>query len=150
MKVISLHQIEVTSECNLRCVYCLWPTMTRPKVHLSDADFAGALGWLDHYLAQGTQGEVVMFGTGEPFLHPHFVEMCAAVRQRIGPSRRILTTTNGIPVTAAHVAALQPLNVRVYVSLHRPEKAAHAVHLLQDAGLRVNRSEQNGLREEWH
>jgi hypothetical protein len=131
----TLQQIEVTTRCQLHCTYCLQPRLTRPRQDISAADWTAALGWVEHFVKRGTQGELVLFGTGEPFLHPAFVEMATAARKVIGPDRRLLTTTNGLCVTADLVRRLQPLNVRVYVSLHRPELAASAVFGFQEAGL---------------
>ena len=138
MLATTLHQIEVTSRCNLACRYCLHPIMLRPKVDMSDATWASCMRWLRHYVAAGTQGELVLSGTGEPTLHPRLPEMAMEARQILGPSRRLLTTTNGLAVTPELVAALRPSGIRVYVSLHRPEKAERAVALLSEAGLFVD------------
>lgn len=135
MIATSLHQIEVTSTCNLRCAYCLWPTMTRPKVHISEAHWQAALTWVRHFVRHGTQGELLLFGTGEPFLHPDFPRFAMEAREVIGPGRRLVTTSNGLAVTPELVDALRPSGIRVYVSLHRPEKAEKAARLLWHAGL---------------
>lgn len=131
----TLHQIEVTSRCNLACRYCLHPILTRPKQDMAAETWQAAMRWLRHFVAAGTQGELVLSGTGEPTLHPRLAEMALEARQIIGPNRRLLTTTNGLAVTPELVAALVPSQIRVYVTLHRPEKAEQAVWLLQQAGL---------------
>jgi MoaA/NifB/PqqE/SkfB family radical SAM enzyme len=93
------------------------------------------LRWLSHFVGHGTQGELVLSGTGEPTLHPRLPEMAMQARRVLGPHHRLMTTTNGIAVTPALVEALKPSQIRVYVSLHRPELAEVAVALLQQAGL---------------
>jgi hypothetical protein len=94
-----------------------------------------ALAWVRFYVRRGTQGELVLFGTGEPLLHPDFIELVAEARAAIGPMRRLMTTTNGLLVTDALIAAVKPYNLRVYVSIHQPAKATPAVHALHRAGL---------------
>ena len=131
----TLHQIEVTSQCNLRCVYCLHPIMSRAKQHMTTHVWLNALRWVQHFVDAGTQGELVLSGTGEPTLNPRLPEMAREARYVIGPKRRLVTTTNGLAVTPELVEALKPSDIRVYVSLHRPEKAEAAVHLLEAAGL---------------
>lgn len=131
----TLHQIEISSRCNLSCRYCLHPIMTRPKVDISREHWAAALEWVRYFVGKGTQGELVLFGTGEPSLHPDFPQMAREARGVIGPGRRLVTTTNGIAVTKEWVDALKPSGIRVYVSLHRPEKAEPAVRYLKSAGL---------------
>ncbi len=131
----SLHQVEITSRCNLACPYCLHRVMTRPKADMTSETWQACLRWLRHFVAAGTQGELVLSGTGEPTLHPNLAAMALEARQILGPDRRLMTTTNGLAVTPALVEALVPSQIRVYVSLHRPEKAEQAVWLLQQAGL---------------
>jgi hypothetical protein len=131
----TLHQIEISSRCQLGCVYCLQPRLTRPVQDLSRADFEAALRWVKYFRERGTQGEIVLCGTGESTLHPEMVEYVRLARLALGPTRRLLLTTNGLLVDDAFVRAVQPYHLRVYVSLHRPELAAEAVHRLGDAGL---------------
>ena len=132
--VRTLHQIEVTSRCNLACRYCLHPIMKRPKQDMTRETWDQALDWLRYYVRQGTQGELVLYGTGEPLLHPRFVEMVAEARAVIG-ERPLFFTTNGLLMDTAMVAALKPYQVRVWVSLHRPEHAGPAVLRLREAGM---------------
>ena len=131
----TLHQIEISSHCNLRCEYCLHPVLQRPKQHMTTHTWLQALRWVQHFVDAGTQGELVLSGTGEPFLHPQLPDLAREARHILGPQRRLMTTTNGLAVTAETVEALRPSGIRIYVSLHRPEKAEAAVHLLSKAGL---------------
>lgn len=43
MKLTAIHQIEITSRCNLRCRYCVHPHMGRVKEDMEPATFAKAL-----------------------------------------------------------------------------------------------------------
>jgi len=131
----TLHQIEISSRCCLSCPYCLWPILTRPKQDMPALIWEAAMRWLAHFIMAGTQGDLVLTGTGESTLHPDLCAMVAEARQVLGNSQRLLLTTNGIGLTDAHVSAFVAANVRCYVSLHRPEKAERAVWMLAEAGL---------------
>jgi MoaA/NifB/PqqE/SkfB family radical SAM enzyme len=135
MIATTLHQIEVTSQCNLRCVYCLHPTLTRATQHMTTHTWLQCLRWLQHFVTLGTQAELVLSGTGEPTLNPRLAEWALEARQILGPHRRLMTTTNGLAMTRELAQSLKPSQIRVYVSLHRPEKAEQAVYWLQEAGL---------------
>ena len=131
----TLHQIELSSQCNLACRYCLSPILTRPKQHMTTHTWLQALRWLQHFVDRGTQGELVLSGTGEPTLNPRLPQMALEARAILGANRRLMTTTNGLAMTPALAKALVPSGIRVYVSLHRPEKAKAAVDLLMQHGL---------------
>lgn len=130
-----IHQIEITSRCNLRCVYCPHKKMPRPKVDMSMSDFLVALGWAKHFQEKGTQGEVNLAGIGESTMHPQFVEFLFRAREELGPKQVLLFATNGLLMTEELARAIAPANPRVYVSMHRPEKAGPAVHILRRHGL---------------
>ena len=65
----AIHQIEMTSRCNLRCRYCAHPTMARVKADMDDATFAKALLWA----RQLPSHELNLAGIGESTMHPEFV-----------------------------------------------------------------------------
>jgi hypothetical protein len=131
----SLHQIEVTSRCNLRCVYCTSPNLGRKKLDMEQAVFSRSLEWVRYYVKQGTQGELNLAGIGESTLHEHFIEYVKQARAALGWHQRLLFTTNGLLVTPHLVDSIKPYGVGVYVSLHRPEAAKKAVDLLREAGM---------------
>lgn len=130
-----IHQIELTSRCNLACKYCINATMTRPRQDMSDDTYARALTWVDYFCKHGTQGELNLAGVGESFLHPGFADMVAAARRVVGAGRRILLATNGLSVTKDIVDTIKPYRPAIWVSLHRPERASQGLKLLQEAGL---------------
>lgn len=131
----SLHQIEVSSNCNLRCVYCTSPTLGRAKMNMDRATFERALDWVRYFVREGTQGELNLAGIGESQLNPLFNEFVALAREALGWNRRLIFTTNGILTTPEFIAATKPHGLKVFVSLHRPEKAKAAIDLLYDAGM---------------
>lgn len=133
--VQEMHQIEITSICNLRCQYCTWPKMPRPKQHMDRETYEKALGWVKHFQRKGTQGELNLAGIGESTLHPDFVEYVARAREVLGDDIRLVIATNGLLMTEEMALALKPYNIRIWVSLHRPEKAGPAIEILKRVGL---------------
>lgn len=136
MKINSIHQIEMTSRCNLRCKYCVHPTMARAKEDMSDEVWAQTLGWVKQFVRDQTQGlELNLCGIGESTMHPKFGEWCLEARDAIGPKRRLILATNGVGLTEDHALAMRYAQMDVWVSLHRPEKAGPAVELLKRYGV---------------
>lgn len=142
MNVVALHQIEVTSRCNLRCVYCTHPTLIAPgknplrmPMDMPRATFQRALEWVRFFVRQGTQRELNLAGIGESTLHPELVDFVKLAREAVGEQVKIIFATNGLAVTRELAEQLAPFRPEVWVSMHRPEKGALANKLLRDAGI---------------
>jgi hypothetical protein len=133
--VRDIHQIEITSRCNLRCRYCPSPHLQRPKIDMDDATFERALRWAVHFKRRGTQSEINLAGIGESTMHPKFIEYLAMTRKALGPEQRIILATNGLLVDDALAKAMALYKPMVWVSLHRPEKAGPAVEALKKYNL---------------
>lgn len=126
-----IHQIEITSRCNLRCRYCTHPKMPRPKMDMTEETWRKALAW-----AKQLRGaELNLAGIGESTLHPQFVEWVHQARAALGPWVRLVLATNGLLMDDAMAQAIAPARPDVYVSLHRPEKAISAVEACKRAGI---------------
>ena len=153
--ITSIHQIELASDCNLRCVYCPSRVMDRPLVEpetglplpvkngggygrpkefLTDDHFFRALDWAVAMEQRGTQGELAFTGIGEALLHPRFVDYLGAAR-RLLPANRITFSTNGILLTDDLCSRIAQYKPEVYISLHRPEKAKHAIDAARKYGI---------------
>ena len=134
--VRDVHQLELTTRCNLKCKYCPhFPELPRTKEDMTWETFEAALDLVKFFVRQGTQSELSLTGIGESLLHPRFVEMVARSRETIGPQRQLTITTNGLLLDDALCAELAPYRPAVFVSLHRPEKAAFAVAAAKRAGI---------------
>lgn len=133
--VREIHQIEISSRCNLRCKYCPHPHLERPKQDMADDVWRASLDLVAHYCRAGTQGEVALTGMGEALLHPEVVRYVAELRETIGPHRPLTFATNGIELNDDLCALLKPHNPQIYVSLHRPEKAGPAIETAKRWGL---------------
>jgi hypothetical protein len=133
--VRAVHQIEITSRCNLRCSYCASPYLARPKVDMTPEHFARALDLALECRDEHGQRSLNLAGIGESTIHPRFVEYVAMAREALGEGFDLVFATNGVAVDEAMVRALLPLRPRVFVSLHRPERAKVAYDLFMDCGL---------------
>lgn len=134
--VRDVHQIEITTRCNLRCQYCPhFPKLPRPMVDIKPEVYEHALGFVSYFVKKGTQTELSLTGIGESLLHPGFVRMVHRARETIGPDRRLTITTNGILLDDQMCAAIASARPSVFISLHRPEKAGHAIEAAKKHGI---------------
>lgn len=132
--VTQIHQVEMTSRCNLKCRYCVHGIMPRPKMDMTREVFERVLELVAHFEDAGRQHELNLAGIGESTMHPQFCEFIALARARL-PRIDLTMATNGIGLTEEMAVALAAARVRVWVSLHRPEKAGIAVELLKKHGV---------------
>lgn len=130
-----VHQIEITSRCNLKCRYCPSYRLPRPKMDMEPETWHKSLAWAARLNATSRHNELNLAGIGESTLHPMFVEWVHEARQAMGPWCRIVLATNGLLMDDAMAQAIAPARPDVYVSLHRPEKAMPAVEACKRAGI---------------
>lgn len=130
-----IHQIEVTTRCNLRCVYCPSPRLERhrgqPKQDMPVEIFERALWWARRL---PNQGELSITGIGETLLHPDWPEFMAMARRAL-PTNFLNFSTNGLLLDDAACEILARHRIGVFVSLHRPEKAGPAIEAARRAGI---------------
>lgn len=134
-KVEAIHQIELTSRCNLRCKYCVWPTMPRPKQDMPMDIYVRCLEWVRKFVERGTQRELNLCGIGESTMVPDFLERVRLAREYAGFHTALVFATNGLLITEDLAKALKPFKPLVGVSAHRPEKAGPAIEILKKHGL---------------
>lgn len=131
----AVHQIEMTSRCNLRCAYCPSYRLPRPKVDMPIETFSVALEIASYLHKQWGWHELNLAGIGESTLHPNFVSFVLMARQVMGPNVNLVIATNGLLMTNEMAEAIRPARPSVFVSLHRPEKANRAIIALKRAGI---------------
>ena len=120
MKLTSIHQIEVTSRCNLQCKYCLQSVMTRKREDMNFETFRRSLDLCKMLWRKGAQHEVWLHGLGESLLHPEFMEYCKLARKTL-PGCQVKFSTNGLNLTKEHCETLAEIGIRLHISIHKPE-----------------------------
>jgi hypothetical protein len=134
--ITQIHEIELSSLCNLACVYCPNPKLRRPKLNMDWGVYLRSLQCVRHFCERGTQGELALTGVGEALLHPRFGEALLLARACIGD--RLLTfSTNGILLSDSLLKQIAPADPVIYVSLHRPEVAGLAIQRVRKHGLKL-------------
>lgn len=138
--ITSVHQIEPTTYCNLRCVYCPSPKLEKhrgqAKMHMDLDVFDQALELAKHYARQGTQGELSLTGIGETLLHPEWRTLVERAGNAL-PGHFLNFSTNGLLLDDDACQHLKACGFQVFISLHRPEKAGRAIEAAKNAGILV-------------
>ena len=158
MRVTKLHQIEITSNCNLKCRYCLHPKgLNREKQDMDREVYLECLRQVSISVAYHGQQELNLCGVGESTMHPDFVEYVALAREAVGESVALVLATNGILFNEEMARAIAPYKPRVAVSTHRPEVAGPAVELCRKYGMYLGASDDAATaaidwagQVEWH
>lgn len=136
--ITQIHQVEITSRCNLSCAYCPSPVLEtvhgRAKKDMSQDIFERTLEWVKYYDNLWTQQEFWLHGIGESLLHPKFLEFCEIARMSL-PHTTLRLSTNGLLFDHDIAKELSRLKVLLHISLHRPEKAGIAVVIAQQYGI---------------
>ncbi len=137
-----IHQIEITSRCNLRCRYCVHPTMKRAKADMDVETYVKAISWAKIFRDRLSPEERANYslnlaGIGESTMHPQFLDFLAIARESLGPwqEQHLVLATNGLLMTDELAQAMEPFKVVTYVSMHRPEKAGPAIEALKRVNL---------------
>ena len=135
MRIRHIHNIEITSKCNLKCMYCIHPGMDKArKEHMSFETFNKVMKICKILESQGDKQDLWLHGLGEPLLHPDFLEMCEMAREVL-PTRHIHTSTNAIAMTREIGLKLKELGIGVHVSLHQANNAAKGIKAIYDLGI---------------
>jgi Radical SAM superfamily len=138
--ISTIHQVELSSRCNLACSYCPHPGLRREKADMTMETFEHVIYW-----AQVLGGPELSFtGMGEAMLNPLFCDMLRQARIEL-PNVWFLLGTNGLLLTHRKhneradelLTALRECAVTVFVSTHRPEIAGEAIENGVKAGVDV-------------
>ena len=111
-----------TGRCNLACQGC-YATLEHAGRHQREGELTldQYRKILDELVALGIQ--IYDISGGEPFVWPHLVELCRAIRDYEGT--RIWLVTNGTLGARSDFAALAPLVERLIISLDAPSAPLH-------------------------
>lgn len=131
-----IHQIELSTFCNLRCKYCPYPWQEKlrnqPKMHMDWRTFERAIEWAVRL--NGSNKELSLTGVGEALLHPEFVNMLAYARECL-PDNPLVFSTNGLLLTEELCETIARYRPQIYVSMHHLIKSGPAVEAAKKYGL---------------
>lgn len=130
-----LHQIELSSHCNLRCRYCVNPNLQRPKLYMSEDDYRASLKWARMFVRQRLQTELNLAGLGEATMHPDFIKYVALAREAVGWNCWLVFSSNGVLLDDHMCRELAKYKPTVFISVHRAEYAGPAMEAAARAGL---------------
>ena len=89
MKPITYAYLETTNYCNLDCSFCNRTDVIGPLKHMSLENWCKLLDGIKHHPIE----EAKLMGMGEPFLHPHFDEVCRMFKE-VFPKCKVVVATN--------------------------------------------------------
>ena len=102
--------LEITQQCNLKCVFCYEESDCHNKKHMTMEDFHKARKFLINYGIKEIQ-----FIGGEPMIHPQLKEM---IESCLGDFDFIEVYTNGTFITQEWCDFFKENNIKVAISLH--------------------------------
>lgn len=112
MEKLKFVQIEPTTRCNYRCVFCCGRYMEQ-----KDMDFEVFKRVIDEYK---DVEEIQLQGEGEPLLHPQFFEMVEYAKKM---NIRVKTISNGSLFTRENITKILDTGLDlIYLSIEAPEK----------------------------
>jgi hypothetical protein len=143
VKINTITTIELSSQCNLACKYCvnrlLRSQAARIPMIMSDQVFEQSLLLLDQLKMRGTQRELNLNGNGEPLMDHGFLNRLVKVREVMGPAAEVQFSTNGLLMTDELARGLKAAGISiVHLSVHSPYHTRRAGHMLLSAGVQVN------------
>lgn len=143
--LLSLH-IDVTSECNERCIHCYIPNGTKKQCKRISLSMFRLL--VDDFVELG--GKYIVLSGGEPFMHPDIMEMlhyCGKKNLEISIFRNLtlLTDSQIEMMKSSHVSLVQvsvySMNPKVHDTITKKKgslvKTLSAIEKLKEEGLSV-------------
>jgi len=148
-KIQAIKNLEVASVCNLACPYC--PARLqgehRETGFMSEEIFDLTLFWLGKFVRAGTQKELNLFGIGEPFLHPKYVEMVRKCRKVMPRYLVLRLNTNGVLATEELVREVYDAGAdTIDITDHDPRVSMMAIRVLRKVTGQYMPSQERGSR----
>jgi len=146
MNIQTITNIELSSLCNNKCVYCPSPMLREKRRtgvgYMSMATYPQAINWVRKLALAGTQRELNLFGVGEPTLNPDVVRMVQIARDVLPMRIPIHLNTNGNTMTMELAEALKAAGITsIDVTDHEPKATAETIRIFKrlDIRYRVSR-----------
>jgi len=139
MKLKTITTIELSSLCNLSCLYCVNRLLVKHPARnpgiMTDSVFDASLSVLRNLCLDGTQQEVNLNGNGESMLDEHIIERIKKTKEVMG-NRTVTFCTNGVYMTPAIAKQLKAAGLdMISLSPHAPFHARKAAHIMAGNGL---------------
>ena len=149
MKVRTVTNVEVSSLCNRSCDYCPAPDVHKHRYAgvMSQDVFEATMEWVNHFAKDGTQGQLNLFGVGEPLLNKNIVSFVRKAREAMPMFGHIRINTNGKLLTPELADDLKEAGITdIHVTDHDARVTVRALRILRDAGIHhmTNRDFVNG------
>lgn len=133
--------IELSSICNLKCLYCInrkiQDAQERKPGLMTDEIFYQTCKVLQKLCDIGTQRELNLNGNGESLLDYKIIERIKIVREIMGPHRHIGLSTNGILINNTLAEDLKNSGLsQLDISPHEPYHARRAAHIMYETGMK--------------
>ncbi len=90
MEYPEIVQIEVTNKCNFNCIMCIRHVWQASLMDMNPALFSKIGKEVFPYLKR-----LDLYGQGEPFMHPNFLDLIKTAREYLPREGEILMNTNG-------------------------------------------------------
>lgn len=133
--------IELSSVCNLKCLYCINRKLAESPVRraglMTDDVFNRTCEVLKELVKRGTQREIHLNGNGESTLDYQLIERIGKIREIVGQKIHIGLSTNGILITKDFAKELANSGLtQLDISPHSPYHARRAAHYMFASGLK--------------
>ncbi|EKE21780.1 MAG: radical SAM protein [uncultured bacterium] len=118
-------QINITTDCNMRCKHCRGAYEDKEVVNIGLADFRNILLFTREHLGEGAG---YLISGGEPLKHPQFRELMIELSNYPKAGEFVTITTNGSLLKDSTLDFLQSLNfpeLRISVSLDSSSQEIH-------------------------
>ena len=141
MNIQTITTIELSSLCNLSCVYCINRMLVKHPARkagiMSDAVFDRSLELLAELVRRGTQKELNLNGNGESLLDPQLLKRIKHIRELVGNKIKVQMSTNAVLLTQDMARNLAETGIDcVHLSPHKPEYVRKAVCHMMTSGLK--------------
>lgn len=127
---LSMIQIEITEECNLRCDYCIYNSYNKEKrdhgiKHMSQETAFRAIDYISNCGKSNEEVAIAFYG-GEPLIRFPLIQDCVNYAHQVLKDRkhRFSLTTNGTLLTPFIAKYFAQENFAIHVSLDGP----HDIH----------------------
>jgi len=118
-------QINITTDCNMKCRHCRGAYESKQTTHLGLDDFRNILLFVGDNLGEGAG---YLISGGEPLKHPQFENLLIELSNHTRKGEFVTITTNGSLLRASTLDFLQKLNfpeLRISVSLDSASPDVH-------------------------